>query len=541
VSDISSDVALNADQFRQFLTLVQGESSKEADKIIGDVASITYKQFCQYFDKDEHSAYSYASRQMCMDMSQPWIHYFMNSSHNTYLTGDQIQSQSSTDAYSMALIAGCRCVELDCWDGPDGEPIVYHGFTLTSRITFREIIEVIKRDAFMTSSYPVVLSLENHCSLEQQDRMADIMKSVFTDTLVMTPVLSGQIPHPDSLKYKVIVKTKALKSHAQDVPMNNVTDNGDENDDEDEDEVEAVKAVAEIRKDRATSKISPALARLAIHMISKTCKSLEGDVVKFTGHNVASISEAKTWKWIYREFDHMLKFTSQTFTRIYPAGYRIDSSNYNPIACWQAGCQVVALNYQTLDTPMQINHGFFLQNGNCGYVLKPRFMRTGGPRLSKLRGKKISLTVFSGYRFPKPRDETETEVVDPYVVAELWTPTLKNHYLVQCDQVKTKWVHDNGFNPVWFDLNAAKNIRRFPHESGKTKFVFRTPVKYPETSFLRLAVYDHDYDSVDDFLAFAVIPINCLREGYRFVRLYDHRLQLLETSHLFVYIRTTAL
>jgi hypothetical protein len=37
---------------------------------------------------------------------------------------------------------GCRCVELDCWDNSDGEPCIYHGGTMTSKISFRAVIQV---------------------------------------------------------------------------------------------------------------------------------------------------------------------------------------------------------------------------------------------------------------------------------------------------------------------------------------------------------------------------------------------------------------
>jgi len=39
-------------------------------------------------------------------------------------------------------------VELDVWDGSDDEPEIYHGYTLTSKILFRDAIESIKEYAF---------------------------------------------------------------------------------------------------------------------------------------------------------------------------------------------------------------------------------------------------------------------------------------------------------------------------------------------------------------------------------------------------------
>ena len=43
------------------------------------------------------------------------------------------------------------CLAVDCWDGPDNEPVIYHGHTLTSKILFKDVIRAVKEYAFKTS------------------------------------------------------------------------------------------------------------------------------------------------------------------------------------------------------------------------------------------------------------------------------------------------------------------------------------------------------------------------------------------------------
>ncbi len=118
------EIRMSADDLNRFQAEQQREELllEECDKIIKAFEPIPgydsfslegFTHFMMFSDLQGISD-SRCQTVVYQDMTQPLSHYYMASSHNTYLTGNQVTGESSVDAYISALKKGCRCVERKC-------------------------------------------------------------------------------------------------------------------------------------------------------------------------------------------------------------------------------------------------------------------------------------------------------------------------------------------------------------------------------------------------------------------------------------------
>merc|ERR1711936_1314799 len=91
--------------------------------------------------------------------------------------------------------------------------------------------------------------------------------------------------------------------------------------------------------------------------------------------SMSSFGESKTKRFLSEKGEEFVKYNTRQISRVYPGAVRQDSSNLKIMEAWSAGCQIVALNYQTDDRQNLLNRAMFAGNGGCGYRLKPRFLR----------------------------------------------------------------------------------------------------------------------------------------------------------------------
>uniref|UniRef100_A0A182NEY3 1-phosphatidylinositol 4,5-bisphosphate phosphodiesterase n=1 Tax=Anopheles dirus TaxID=7168 RepID=A0A182NEY3_9DIPT len=623
----------------------------EPNKFNAQKGQLSFDGFLRYLMSEDNPIMAASKLDLSDDMDQPMAHYFINSSHNTYLTGHQLTGKSSVEIYRQSLLAGCRCVELDFWNGRTEEPVIVHGYTFVPEICAKDVLEAIAETAFKTSEFPVILSFENHCNPRQQAKIANYCREIFGDMLLDRPLDSHplesnvELPPPALLKRKIIIKNKKKHHHhhhhhkkatvvsspqqqqqqqlpagggtvansvsnnstaanvthattvnnstnptppppavvtspvsnnsstnaaanaslQQDESNGNVTGttvvsnnngtapsppsqaiqqatgNGDiphhapplqqirqsskestgssDSDSSSDDESMPGTAVGPIGANEADkvpqtkeTEAGAEISALVNYVQPVHFSSFENSEKKARFYEMSSFDEKQATTLLKERPIEFVNYNKHQLSRVYPAGTRFDSSNFMPQLFWNAGCQLVALNYQTLDLAMQLNLGIFEYNHRCGYILKPEFMRRKDRRLDPFAESTVDgiiagtvmVTVISGQFLTDKKVGTYVEV-DMF---GLPADTVRKKF-------RTKIVRDNGINPVY----------------DEEPFVFKKVV-LPELASIRIAAYEEG----GKLIGHRVLPVIGLCPGYRHLTLRTEVGQPIPLATLFLCI-----
>ncbi|KAL5732852.1 hypothetical protein ACOSP7_032194 [Xanthoceras sorbifolium] len=537
--DYSENGIMDVDHLHRFLTEVQKEpnaTKEEAQAIIDNLhlhifhrRALNLEGFFKYLFGDFNPPLS-PSLGVHHDMNAPLSHYYIFTGHNSYLTGNQLNSDCSDVPIIQALQRGVRVIELDIWPNSKKDNVdVLHGGTLTTPVELIKCLRSIKEHAFVASEYPVVITLEDHLTTDLQAKVAEMVTRTFGEILFSPgSECLKEFPSPESLKKRIIISTKPPKEYleAQKVKeKENDVQKGKGSSDEEAwgKEVPNLKGFTSAQEkddldeesndeDNVDDKSPPNVAPEYKHLIAihagkpkgglAECLKVDPDKVRRL-----SLSEQQLEKASETYAQDIVRFTQRNILRVYPKGIRVDSSNYNPLIGWSHGAQMVAFNMQGYGRSLWLMHGMFRANGGCGYVKKPDFLLKAGsnkevfdPRVNLPVKKTLKVTVYMGEGWYYDFHHTH---FDAYSPPDFYTRVGIAGVPADTIMKKTKTLEDNWI-PAWNEE-------------------FEFPLTVPELALLRIEVHEYDMSEKDDFGGQTCLPVAELRSGIRAVPLHSRK------------------
>ncbi|KAK1283321.1 Phosphoinositide phospholipase C 4 [Acorus calamus] len=418
----SSDGQMTPDQLHRFIMEFQGEegvTASEAARVFEQVRQrrrhhhigklsrmhgIGIEDFFHYlFSEDLNPP---LRSEVYHDMTAPLSHYYIYTGHNSYLTGNQLSSTCSDVPIINALKRGVRVIELDMWPNSTKDDVdILHGRTLTSPVELSKCLKSIKEYAFFASSYPVIITLEDHLTPDLQAKVAKMLTQTFGELLYCPTTESlEEFSSPEALMKRIIVSTKPPKEYLESKSFKD-EDNPSQKEkissEEDSWGTELANNISKLYVDRkeenraqenchddelsgpypddgdykVQQNSAPEYRRLIAIMAGKRKGGLN-EQLRVDPHKVTrlSLNEQAFEKAVAAHGDDLVRFTQKNLLRIFPKATRVDSSNYNPLFGWMYGAQMVAFNMQGHGRSLWLMHGLFRANGGCGYVKKPDFL-----------------------------------------------------------------------------------------------------------------------------------------------------------------------
>ncbi|KAA3481997.1 phosphoinositide phospholipase C 2-like [Gossypium australe] len=505
----SENGLMNADGLHKFLVEYQKEdetTTDDAQKIIDGSKHLPrnglhVEAFFRHLFSDTNSPQ--VSLGVHHDMNAPLSHYFIFTGHNSYLTGNQLNSDCSDVPIINALKRGVRVIELDIWPNSEKDDVhVLHGGTLTAPVTLLKCLSSIKEYAFVSSDFPVVITLEDHLTPDLQAKAANMITETLGDILFTPgPEVFKEFPSPETLKKRIIISTKPPKDYTE--AKEDKDKENDSKSDKADDEVATKKAKPHENKPK--QKKAPEYKRLiAIHAGKPKggldeCLEVDPEKVRRL-----SLSELELEKAAETHGKKIVRFTQRNMLRVYPKGIRVDSSNYNPMIAWLHGAQMVAFNMQGCDKHLRLMHGMFKANGQCGYVKKPDFLLNTNeifdPEVKHSEKTILKVTVYLGEGWYYDFDHTH---FDPYSPPDFYVKVGIAGVPADKQMTKSKIVEDS-WVPSW-----------------NQEFEFHLTM--PQLALLRIEVHEYDMSEKDDFAGQTCLPVSEIRSGIRAVPLMDKK------------------
>ena len=196
--------------------------------------------------------------------------------------------------------------------------------------------------AFVSSDYPVILSLEDHCCISQQLKMAKYFDEILGDMLLKDflpshPMKKGvEMPSPNALKRKVLLKHKRLKPDVEKTELELYLKGGYAAEDEPEDP----NAVVEVKPEDAaaagggaaagaepgkppahtggTTKIHPLLSSYINYIQSVHFAGFDAALEKGLNYQMSSFSETAALGYLKTQAVEFVDYNKMQVSRLYP-------------------------------------------------------------------------------------------------------------------------------------------------------------------------------------------------------------------------------
>lgn len=369
-----------------------------------------------------------------------WMREQVQATRSMSFSRKSLRSSKSQASFKPKAPHRARALSATMLEALKHEPRVCHALaTSVGDVTFhrsiplRTVCQAIRDNAFSHGNeLPIIISLEVHANLQQQEKMVEIMKEEWRGLLLTEP-----LPHcdPDTaqptvrdLRKKILIKVKTApvcspsQTNALDLQNTSTTVSSG-----------MLSPASETfyhdkpAKPAPKTRIHESLQKLAIYTFSPgRFESFDAEDAKRPGH-IFSFGEEKIKALHQTQHNGLFVHNQKFLARTYPESLKsFLSSNPNyPTLFWRKGVQMVALNWQVWDTAMELNSAMF-DNEN-GWVLKPPGYRSstivgdastkrGAAKLqADLKGKKrleLTITVLAGQHLPTPQEPEESTRVD---------------------------------------------------------------------------------------------------------------------------------